>query len=88
MRLLHVQTLKFEQFPDDDVPSYIVASHGWSKDEATFADLKEHVEKKGDGFKKVIGFCGAVSKHRPDIKWIWIDSCCIDKRHQAELSKL
>lgn len=39
------------------------------------------------GFKKIQESCRVARDHY-ECDWIWIDTCCIDKRSSAELSKL
>ncbi|KAF2968608.1 hypothetical protein GQX73_g5009 [Xylaria multiplex] len=38
------------------------------------------------GSKKIQGYCNIVARGR-NLKWAWIDTCCIDKRSSAELSE-
>lgn len=40
--------------------------------------------RRRDGYKKIIKSC-ALAKGK--YKWLWIDTCCIDKRNSAELSE-
>ena len=42
---------------------------------------------KKQGFVKVTMFCERVKNTRAAIKWVWVDSCCIDKTSSAELSE-
>ena len=87
MRLLNVRTLAFKQFSPENVPPYVIASHRWCNDETSFADFRQDWERKSEGYKKVDGLCAFMRSRRQDISWVWIDSCCIDKRNQTELSK-
>jgi hypothetical protein len=65
-------------------------SHTWGIEEVTFQDiqsLKEAKKKEGrkEGLHKPEGCC---KKARSDgFKWVWIDTCCIDKSSSAELSE-
>ncbi|KAI0102692.1 HET-domain-containing protein [Nemania sp. FL0031] len=71
MRLLNTRTLALEAFMGPP-PPYAILSHTW-----------------GDGEKygaaKVIG--SAKKAHKSGFKYLWIDSCCIDKNSSAELSE-
>ena len=100
MRLLNVYNLSFATFEDDDVPQYAIASHRWCDDEATYLDVLEGKNKSTDGFKKIKGFCNFTRQRNkeleekpwakgaiPRIEWIWIDTCCIDRRSSAEIAE-
>ncbi|KAK3053634.1 hypothetical protein LTR09_005378 [Extremus antarcticus] len=87
MRLLHVEGLYFKIFAIDQRPGYIIASHRWSEDETTFLAFDADQRTGTKGHRKVLGLCTAVRKLRPDVQWIWIDSCCINKADFTELSK-
>jgi hypothetical protein len=69
----------------DDVPPYAILSHTWGLDEVVFADL---AKTPGDwqskqGFEK-IEFCAMQAK-RHDLRYFWVDTCCIDKSDSVEL---
>ena len=98
MRLLNVNTFKFEEFEGKKIPRYAIASHRWCADEATYVDVLENKNTQTEGFKKIQGFC-AFTKSRNSyegrrrdgpftgLKYIWIDTCCIDRRNSAEISE-
>ena len=97
MRLLNVYTFKLSEFEGKEVPRYAVASHRWCENEATYVDVVEGKNKESEGYKKIVGFCEFV-KWRNDnhgnriygkqnIEWIWIDTCCIDRRSSADISE-
>jgi hypothetical protein len=52
-----------------------------------FRDIEESLSaaKQSASFHKIRGCCAEAAKH--DLKWAWVDSCCIDKRSSAELSE-
>ncbi len=77
--------LSFERFAERSVPRYAILSHTWGADgdEVTFADLKEGRGAKKPGYQK-IEFCGEQAR-KDGIEYFWIDTCCIDKQHKAEL---
>ena len=85
MRLLNVNILEFGEFFDDDIPRYAILSHRWGKDEVTFLDF-ESAKKGGPRFSKIRKFCN-LAKEAYHAQWVWIDSCCIDKKSSAELSE-
>jgi hypothetical protein len=66
---------------------YGILSHTWGDDdeEVTFQDLKNGLAKKKVGYKK-IQFC-AEQATRDGLEYFWVDTCCIDKSNNAELSE-
>ncbi len=85
MRLLNVETLRLETFYGSDVPEYAALSHTWGDEEVTFQDLTTDLGRKKKGWTKVFGSATEAKKH--GCKFIWIDTCCIDKTSSAELSE-
>lgn len=90
MRLLDVYTLRLTTFmgADQDVPPYAILSHTWGKSEVTFEDMRTHVPshvRHSPRFDKIKQSCARASLDGLD--YIWIDTCCIDKRSSAELSE-
>ncbi|CAN9140051.1 unnamed protein product [Alternaria alternata] len=85
MRLLNVHTFELETF-FDNIPQYAILSHCWEDEEVVFSDLDdlEQAKKKG-GFTKVQKTCEVAIED--GLKWVWIDTCCIDKSSSAELSE-
>lgn len=85
-RLLNVRSLEHTVFSEEDVPPYVIASHRWTADEARFDVFKRQQKYNSRGYIKVKRFCELAQRIRPEIQWLWIDSCCIDKRDLSELS--
>jgi len=90
MRLLvHNNDGKFSLTKDfgNDTPQYAIVSHTWGPDteEVTFRDLMN-----GSGMSKVgyhkIRFCGEQAR-RDGLRYFWVDTCCIDKSNNNELSE-
>jgi hypothetical protein len=71
----------------DNIPPYAILSHTWGKDdeEITFGDLAKGSGKLKIGYKK-IQFCGEQAV-RDGLRHFWVDTCCIDKSNNAELSE-
>jgi Heterokaryon incompatibility protein (HET) len=72
----------------DDVPPYAILSHTWGadKDEVTLNDLGDLANGSGKskaGYIK-LQFCEGKAK-RDGIKYIWVDTCCINKADFTEL---
>jgi hypothetical protein len=75
----------------EDIPPYAILSHTWGEQEVVFDDLKdiENVEdidaQSKEGYRK-IRFC-AEQAERDGLNHFWVDTCCIDKANNTELSK-
>ena len=78
-----------EVIPDD----YAILSHVWDRKEQSFQDLQElqrrcsaNGEKPRDLADDKIRMCCELAESH-GYKWVWIDTCCIDKTSSAELSE-
>lgn len=71
----------------DEIPRYAILSHTWGADteEVTFQDLIDGTGKDKPGYDK-IRFCGEQAG-RDGLQSFWIDTCCIDKSNNADLSE-
>ena len=88
MRLLNTSTLTLHEFYDDNIPEYAILSHTWGEEEVSFHDLQNKTPEQLDGWKgyvKIKACCGVAASER--YKYVWIDTCCIDKTSSAELSE-
>ena len=88
MRLLDTSSLKLSEFYDDEIPKYAILSHTWGEEEVSFHDVQSKKSGQLDGLKgyKKIKACCALAASR-GFKYVWIDTCCIDKTSSAELSE-
>ncbi|GIZ46847.1 hypothetical protein CKM354_000995600 [Cercospora kikuchii] len=86
MRLLNVNSLEFAEFHGDNQPKYVIASHRWSDREATYKDVRNGQNKNKAGYKKVLAFARYIRERLSPLEWLWIDTCCINKESEAELS--
>jgi hypothetical protein len=70
-----------------DIPPYAILSHTWGNDdeEVTFKDLAEGSGRMKRGYEKIL-FC-VTQASNDGLQYIWIDTCCIDKSNNAELSE-
>ncbi|KAK7473154.1 hypothetical protein VKT23_001254 [Stygiomarasmius scandens] len=85
MRLLDTTTFQLTEFYAD-IPKYAILSHTWDQEEVTFEDIEDlGIAQRKNGWLKVEGACAYARKFK--FKWIWIDSCCINKESSAELSE-
>jgi hypothetical protein len=89
MRLLKYEEggeLTITSFDHNAIPPYAILSHTWGADteEVTFAEVKEDRCQAKRGYQK-IRFCGEQAQ-KDGLQYFWIDTCCIDKTSEAELS--
>ncbi|KAM0458291.1 hypothetical protein ACHAPV_006102 [Trichoderma viride] len=89
MRLLECNDGKIQlaKAPLPDNPRYAILSHTWGPDteEVTFRDLVDGTGVEKTGYEK-IRFCAAQTR-RDGLQYFWVDTCCIDKSNNAELSR-
>ncbi|KAI6097099.1 heterokaryon incompatibility protein-domain-containing protein, partial [Pisolithus croceorrhizus] len=78
---------------NDKTRSYAILSHRWEI-EVTYEEMtglmkldkwKKDEVRNRRGYQKIIKSCEQAMKDGH--KWLWIDTCCIDKRSSAELSE-
>ena len=93
MRLINVDTLEMKEFTGKR-PAYVILSHCWGDDEIKYKDYVKGRNTESAGYRKVRAFCKFVKSEfrirytaRAAMEWMWIDTCCIDKRSSAELSE-
>lgn len=85
MRLLNTKSLQFEEFFDTQVPKYAILSHRWGDDEVTLQDFRKGRKRDSQGYAKIRQCCDLADGR--GFQWVWIDTCCIDKKSSAELSE-
>jgi hypothetical protein len=88
MRLLERKpdgSLVFREFIGSPVPAYAILSHTWGKEEVSFQEAEAGTGKHKAGWKK-IDFC-AKQAGGDGLRYIWVDTCCIDKRNAVELAE-
>jgi hypothetical protein len=76
-----------EDLISDEIPPYAILSHtlGPDGEEVTFKDLIDRTGKSKAGYNK-IRFCGEQAR-RDGLRYIWVDTCCIDKSNSTELQE-
>ena len=84
MRLLDTETLILHEF-ESEIPEYAILSHRWQQQEITFKDVTKRRNLHAASWDKIRQCCSFVRKI--GIDWVWIDTCCIDKRSSTELSE-
>lgn len=78
---------------DDATTAYAILSHRWG-DEVNYNEINELTRtgeeerekiRARNGYKKILGSCRQTMKD--GLQWLWVDTCCIDKRSSSELSE-
>ena len=85
--------LEFFADPESVEPGYAILSHVWDDKEDTFQDLqilRNRCTETGTNprdfvSEKIRRSCMLAAAH--GLKWVWVDTCCIDKKSSAELSE-
>ncbi|KAH7071873.1 heterokaryon incompatibility protein-domain-containing protein [Paraphoma chrysanthemicola] len=90
MRLLRIEEqgdFSLVEYTSENVPRYAILSHRWGSDadEATFKDVLENTGKSKPGYIKILKCTQQAA--RDGYKYVWVDTCCIDKTSSAELSE-
>src|SRR5665811_426153 len=85
MRLINTTTHLLEDFSTQTKPAYAVLSHRWADTEITFSDISSGNISKKPGFTKFQGTTQQAKRN--SLQYLWIDTCCIDKRSSFELSE-
>ena len=79
-------------FTYGEATSYAILSHRWTEQEVNYEEIvdlakmakKEKIRQR-HGYWKILAGCVQAQKDR--YEWLWVDTCCIDKRSSAELSE-
>ena len=87
MRLVNVRTKCLENFYPDATEPYAVLSHTWGKEdeELSFQDMQALDQCQISKREKLDRSCEQACKD--GFKYVWIDTCCIDKTNAVELSE-
>jgi hypothetical protein len=87
LRLLNVKTypLVIETFASQDQPEYAILSHTWNAEEVSYQDILLGRGPSRKGYYKIENCCRQVAER--GLKYLWVDTCCIDKKSSAELQE-
>ena len=85
MRLLNTSELRLYEFFDAKIPQYAILSHTWGDEEISLQLLDKSDSKKLDEYTKIKRCCDLALSQ--GWKYVWIDTCCIDKTSSADLSE-
>ena len=86
MYLVDTTTIEMHPFTGE-IPKYVILSHTWGNEEVTFEAMHklDKCTKDSAGYRKIVNSCGKAKED--GYRWVWVDTCCIDKRSSAELSE-
>ncbi|KAF2670309.1 HET-domain-containing protein [Microthyrium microscopicum] len=90
MRLVDVKTLELEEFFHGKPPGYAILSHAWETEEVSYQEIQildagtKDVKPK-TGYENIRKACSWAEED--GIRYMWIDTCCINKISSAELSE-
>lgn len=90
MHLINVETLELEYFLTENDVAYAILSHRWEDEEVLYEHMAphgrlQHLARSRRGWTKVTRCC---EEARGDsLKYVWIDTCCINKDSSAELQE-
>lgn len=86
MLLLNTKSQDLEVFATNEEVRYAILSHTWGSQEVTLADfLAKDKRTDSQGWDKIRRSCEVAA--RLGFDYIWIDTCCIDKKSSSELSE-
>lgn len=93
MRLLDVDSLDLDHDIGDPqmkeffgyIPPYAILSHTWGDEEVLFSDIINRTARQSRAFPKLLNTVAQAKKR--SLRWVWIDTCCIDKSNTAELQE-
>ncbi|KAK5077403.1 hypothetical protein PMZ80_011240 [Knufia obscura] len=71
--------------PSNIPPVYAILSRRWGPDEVTLKDVESGTAETKADYRK-LEFCAEQAAH-DGIVYFWIDTCCIDKANNTELSE-
>lgn len=82
-----ISQLKGSESQSRNIPEYAILSHVWGSDEVSFQDMISDrvLAMKKTAWEKIQESCKQAQ--RDGYKYIWIDTCCIDKTSSTELSE-
>jgi hypothetical protein len=85
MRLVDTSTIRVRDFASGPIPEYAILSHRWEGEEVSLQDMEAGRARRRVGYSKIKDCCAKAASH--GFKYVWIDTCCIDKTSSAELSE-
>jgi len=87
--------IKVLEYCDDEAKiKYAILSHRWTRQEVNHVEITGLAKmgredrneiRQRDGYQKIYYSC--LQAKEDGYEWLWVDTCCIDKRSSAELSE-
>ncbi|KAG7290311.1 hypothetical protein NEMBOFW57_000310 [Staphylotrichum longicolle] len=86
MRLINTNTLELREFFGTP-PPYAILSHTWEDEEVSLHEMTDRAPSLATkkGYRKIVDYCHLAA--RQGYAWVWVDTCCINKTSDAELSE-
>ncbi|KAI1734988.1 HET-domain-containing protein [Xylaria scruposa] len=87
MWFLNTKTYSLEEHHSHEVTKYAILSHTWQEEEVSHQEMRDSsggYQSKA-GYRKIKTCCDLAAAK--GISYAWVDTCCIDKLHSAELSE-
>lgn len=75
------------EYDEEEVPRYAILSHTWgaNDEEVTYKDFTEGTGRRKAGWEKIKFYRKQATID--NLQYFWIDTCCIDKANNTELSE-
>jgi hypothetical protein len=89
MRLLKCHSdgeFRLHDFHGSEIPPYAIVSHLRNEDDITFEDVGKVTDITKPGWQKLNFYNALITEHQLD--YFWIDSCCVDRSSEAELTEM
>lgn len=84
--LIDTSTLQLRHVPELQQTPYAILSHTWGDGEVTYKDFSNLEEAKlKPSYHKIVKTCQLAAAR--GLRYVWIDTCCIDKSSSAELTE-
>ena len=85
MHLINTSTFELCEFEGDETPDYAILSHRWGHEEVSYQAMQDGSGRSLQGWAKIENVCRLANSQ--DLRFAWVDTCCIDKKSSAELSE-
>lgn len=86
MILIDTSTLQLHYVQELRQIPYAILSHTWGDDEVSYRDFSNLEEARSkSSYDKIVRTCQLAESR--GLRYVWIDTCCIDKSSSAELTE-
>lgn len=94
MHLIDTATFQLHTVVSEEDEDYAILSHRWREGEVLYEDIEGFQSSRKEGVAKLQAFCAEArqyadsrSSRNRGFRYVWADTCCIDKKSSAELSE-